>query len=68
MGALDSLEMIGSRSISMATRFTYTIDAVIGQWSSQAVVAADIAAATELSERSPHLAWPDLALSQSRTC
>lgn len=37
----------------------YTDDAVIGQWSSQAAVIADVAAATELKERIAN--WPNLA-------
>lgn len=37
----------------------YTDDAVIGQWSSQAAVIADVAAATELKERISD--WSDLA-------
>lgn len=37
----------------------YTDDAVLGQWSSQAAVIADVAAATELSERITN--WSDLA-------
>lgn len=37
----------------------YTDDAVIGQWSSQAAVIADVAAATELNERFPN--WSDFA-------
>lgn len=36
----------------------YTDDAVIGQWSSQAAVVADVAAATELTERFPD--WANL--------
>lgn len=35
-----------------------TDNAIIGQWSSQAALIADTAAATELSQRSPN--WPDL--------
>ena len=37
----------------------YTDDAILGQWSSQAAVIADVAAATELSERLSD--WSDLA-------
>lgn len=37
----------------------HTDDTIIGQWSSQAAVIADVAAATELSERLPN--WSDLA-------
>ena len=37
----------------------HTDDAVVGQWSSQAAVIADVAAATELSERLPD--WQNLA-------
>lgn len=37
----------------------HTDDAVIGQWNSQAAAIADVAAASELSERFPN--WPDFA-------
>lgn len=37
----------------------HTNDAVVGQWSSQAAVVADVAAATSLSERVPN--WSDFA-------